>query len=541
MRPTALDQAIRLLLNACAAAALLSVPGCGSDSTAEGASETPNDDDGCGGGGWFWSQQAVELEVSGTVVSLTRRGAQAIALLAEGTLVPVGGIGNAIIETLPGADLRAWAELSNGDKLAVGGAGQILRSSSGTLEWAAVDAGIDDDLLDVVADGESAVAISSSRVLLSSDAGLTWTELEPGSWTGLRRVFRAAGQIWLIGDDGQAWASSDPAGGWEPVELGTEELLDGGEAGCSECVVIIAAKLVHVRAAEGWVSYPAPEGELFTAIGDHYVTTDRALYQLSPLTGSLDQLSSFDFVPSAVVGSDEDIFVAGGGGELLHFTPEFQGCLGRPWMIDGAARTASLQGGKAPREGWARDGLYEHASVASFARFVAELLALAAPPALIQATQAAILDELEHARLCFELAAREHGSVSAGPLPLDPQTTTPAGDPVALALAVFDEGCVGETIAAAEAAIAAAETEDDDARRALEQIAADERRHAALAWRTLRWLLDSFGEPVRAALQGRLATLDGRGDEVHARMIAGLVRPLARELSRAPTTAAERC
>jgi hypothetical protein len=111
-------------------------------------------------------------------------------------------------------------------------------------------------------------------------------------------------------------------------------------------------------------------------------------------------------------------------------------------------------------------------------------------------------------------------------LPLDPHGTARAGDPVALALAVFEEGCLGETIAALEAGVAAAAQQDPDARRALERIAADERRHAALAWRTLRWLLDEFGAPVHAALRRRLLTLDARGNELRVRTIAEVTRPL---------------
>lgn len=531
MRRAALDESLRLLINACAAAALLGLPACGSESQSEGHSDTPSDE-GCGGGAG-WVANNVELEVNGTIVSLTYHAGQFIALLAEGTLIPIEGIGGAILEMLPATDLRAWVELSNGDKLAVGAAGTILRSPSGTFEWTPVDAGISDDLLDIVAHGVGAVAIASDRVFSSIDAGQTWTELEPGNWTGLRRVFRAAGQIWLIGEGGRAWASSDSAASWESFELGTQALLDGGEFSYGAHAVILAADSIHIRDAEDWRSVAAPDGELFTAIGDQYVVTDRAIYELNSNVGVLVRVVGLNFTTIAIAGSAGDIFVAGSGGELLHYSGADEGgCLGRPWMIDGAARTADLQGtgGLIGLKGWARDGLHEHASVASFARFVVELLALAAPPALIQAAQAAILDELEHARLCFELAAREHGVVRPGPLPLDPHGDARTADPVAVALAVFEEGCIGESVAAFEAAIAAAETNDSAARRALEQIAADERRHAALAWRTLRWLVDRFGEPVRVALRRRLARLDGGGPEARTRVIAELVRPLASTL-----------
>jgi hypothetical protein len=52
------------------------------------------------------------------------------------------------------------------------------------------------------------------------------------------------------------------------------------------------------------------------------------------------------------------------------------------------------------------------------------------------------------------------------------------------------EGCVGETLAAIEAAEALAGATDPEVRRALERIAHDERRHAELAFRFVAWALE---------------------------------------------------
>ena len=70
------------------------------------------------------------------------------------------------------------------------------------------------------------------------------------------------------------------------------------------------------------------------------------------------------------------------------------------------------------------------------------------------------------------------------------------------------EGCIGETVAALEAAEAREHATDPVVRAVLQQIAADETRHAELAWRALRWALDSdnvelaraVGEELEAAL-----------------------------------------
>jgi hypothetical protein len=118
-----------------------------------------------------------------------------------------------------------------------------------------------------------------------------------------------------------------------------------------------------------------------------------------------------------------------------------------------AGWAAEVEGGRWMRRwrmAWSSDARMEHASIASFARATLELLAVGAPPALVSATQAASLDEVEHARLCFALASRYSGK-ELGPGPLAVVGPRSA-DLVRLACDVFVEGCVGETIAALAAA-----------------------------------------------------------------------------------------
>lgn len=52
---------------------------------------------------------------------------------------------------------------------------------------------------------------------------------------------------------------------------------------------------------------------------------------------------------------------------------------------------------------WSADALAEHTSIASFARFTLQLLALDAPSDLLSRSQQAGKDEMEHARLCFQM------------------------------------------------------------------------------------------------------------------------------------------
>lgn len=205
------------------------------------------------------------------------------------------------------------------------------------------------------------------------------------------------------------------------------------------------------------------------------------------------------------------------GDECCYDMQGVGGC-GRPFLVDGQARraptssrkdwlreseTTELELDPATREAlasaWLEDARLEHASVASFARFTLELLALGAPAELVLDAQRAGADEIEHARLCFGLASTYAGR-NLGPGPLSMQGAF--GDISLLEAAVHAarEGCVGETIAAVVAGAQLAQATDPDAKRALERIARDEATHAELAWRFVSWAIQTGGTEVRCAV-----------------------------------------
>jgi hypothetical protein len=197
-------------------------------------------------------------------------------------------------------------------------------------------------------------------------------------------------------------------------------------------------------------------------------------------------------------------------------------CTGRPFIVDGVARTApstdradwcaalrtrdvdDLESKAAAARAWLDDARLEHASIASFARVTLDLLTLGAPPDLVEAAQHAALDEIEHAKLCFALASRYAGR-DLGPAPLSIGGAVVDADWVAFATATVREGCVGETLGALVAAERARLAEDRAVKSALERIAADEARHAALAWRMVKWAIEQGGFQVRAAVQAAFA------------------------------------
>ncbi len=165
---------------------------------------------------------------------------------------------------------------------------------------------------------------------------------------------------------------------------------------------------------------------------------------------------------------------------------------------------------------WTEMALAEHASIASFARHILQLLALAAPPGLVRDAQQALADEVEHARLGFALASLYKGT-GVGPGPL-PHASAPGAEGLAAIVeAVIHEACIGETLSALAAREAAQRAEDPALRRVLQRIADDEQRHAELGWRFVQWALAGADAQLRArARAGFVAAIAGAQATVRA-------------------------
>ncbi len=197
--------------------------------------------------------------------------------------------------------------------------------------------------------------------------------------------------------------------------------------------------------------------------------------------------------------------------------------VGRPFLVRGTARLAqsaersdwsepTVTPDLRPLSGqvrenlaayWTRVGLMEHASIAAFARFALQLLALGAPSELVRSTHEAIGDETEHARLAFALASAYGGKgIGPGELAIDGSLDGLRVDSILATL--VREGCIGETVAAIEATESLEDASDPAVRTVLATIARDEARHAALAWRTLAWMVES-GRIGRAQVRDEIA------------------------------------
>lgn len=197
------------------------------------------------------------------------------------------------------------------------------------------------------------------------------------------------------------------------------------------------------------------------------------------------------------------------------------GCCGRPIRVDGVPVVATVTEGQdwiaelmplrfeanldvetraALVADYTRDALLEHASIASFAVFTLELMAVNAPPDLIALAQEAARDEVEHAKMTFAIASFIAG-VTIGPSALPIANVLPKTTLAEIAASTVRDGCIGETIASLIAAAQSEEATDPRVQSTLAKIAEDEARHAELAWRFVRWAIEVGGEDVYEAVR----------------------------------------
>lgn len=159
---------------------------------------------------------------------------------------------------------------------------------------------------------------------------------------------------------------------------------------------------------------------------------------------------------------------------------------------------------------WLHDAQKEHASVPAFSRVSWMLAAVGAPAELLEGAHRAAMEEIEHTRLCFALAAGYAGhsrTVDAMP---DLLCGMDFGDDPLVTLAVesLEDGCLLEDYNADVAAACARACREPATLRVLQIIAEEERSHAHFSWQVLRWVLARDPARVRPAIERALARLD---------------------------------
>ncbi len=173
----------------------------------------------------------------------------------------------------------------------------------------------------------------------------------------------------------------------------------------------------------------------------------------------------------------------------------------------------------------------EAASVHAFNYLSRELALHDAPRSLLNRLRAAADDEVRHAARITRLAHEHHATV-----PTPELTDISTRDLLAIARENAIEGCVRETWAALSAAHQARHAATSHLRTIYSEIAADEARHAELAWALDTWLMDQLTLDERALVE------TARRTAIHNLRVALAAQPFSPELAALglpdPTTAA---
>lgn len=174
----------------------------------------------------------------------------------------------------------------------------------------------------------------------------------------------------------------------------------------------------------------------------------------------------------------------------------------------------------------------EGASVTAFLALADDLEGFGAPETLVARARSAARDEVRHFSTMRNFARRYGGDAPGIPKPARP----PRGRSLeAVAIENVTEGCVAETYAAVVSLWQAQTAHDPAVRAAMITVAADEGRHAALAWDVDAWARTQ----LRGTASVDLSAVRARAGETLARASAVPAdETLIREAGVPPATAA---
>ncbi len=352
-------------------------------------------------------------------------------------------------------------------------------------------------------------------------------------------VLYACGDTIIIEGGGGAGATSSSNGSTTPSSsqagvggsTATNTTVSSGTSMCTESTTTAGGgpQIFHYSICLDDVNMPCPTDEMAADQPIRQLLGDDCCVDFD----SCEDLRSVDCGPFPTTEGQccfeittEDVFCSVPG-------RPFGGC-GAPTLADAVTRAdwgavvdirvagMSLRDRRARAQKWTRDALAEHASVASFAAFALQLMAVGAPAELVREAQRAALDEVEHARLGFAVASAYAGRpVGPGSFPVGaPQVAVTLAE---LAAATAEEGCINETLSTLMARDEMEATDDPAVRAILERIIEDETRHAELAWKTVTWAIATGGDEVRRAVRAVFARVRGV-EQAHVREV---IAPLA--------------
>jgi rubrerythrin len=128
------------------------------------------------------------------------------------------------------------------------------------------------------------------------------------------------------------------------------------------------------------------------------------------------------------------------------------------------------------------------------------MMSFGAPADLLLAIQEAAADEVKHAQVAAEIyGALSQQKVKLGEFPLEGISLS--SNRVSLIETLIREACFAETLGVAEVREALKHCQNSFIANHLAQVFADESRHATLAWRSLKWLIESADPKEQESLR----------------------------------------
>lgn len=180
----------------------------------------------------------------------------------------------------PGALLNAVHLTDTGVGVAVGELGAILVTGDAGVTWTVAESGTDRSLRGVAfADATNGVAVGAGGTLLrTADGGHSWTAIRIGSTAELRAVaFGGPGVAVIVGEAGVAFLTKDGGGAWQPVASGTTSTLRTVRFASPGVAVAAGDDGALMRSTDGGLTWASLESGTSAAL--------RGLHFVNPTTG----------------------------------------------------------------------------------------------------------------------------------------------------------------------------------------------------------------------------------------------------------------
>lgn len=139
---------------------------------------------------------------------------------------------------------------------------------------------------------------------------------------------------------------------------------------------------------------------------------------------------------------------------------------------------------------WLDNASKEHISIPAFSKLSLQLIALGAPPDLMEKVFRAASQEINHATLCYSVASSLSGKpFSPDIMPEILRQSFDHGSLESLVLECFVDGCLMEALSVAHAREGALLAREPEIKKVLDVIASDEHFHSELSWEIVQFLL----------------------------------------------------